>query len=863
MRRSSNISLTYYSFVTIVSMQTVSRLIDQFIPDNYQLSLTLLRAERTFSGTVTIMGTSINDLPTISVHTKALSIESVTLDGKKATFKALENDELEISHPDITTGHHSVVIAFSGIITDAMHGLYPCYYDHEGQKKELLATQFESHHAREVFPCIDEPEAKATFDVVLTTETGVRVLGNMPCISQVLQNEQNVTTFETTPRMSTYLLAWVVGELHNVTATTQSGVEVNIWATPAQSSESLTFALDIATRTIDFFDNYFGTPYPLSKSDHVALPDFSSGAMENWGLITYREIALLADPTTTSVSSKHYIATVIAHELSHQWFGNLVTMKWWNNLWLNESFATLMEYIAIDALQPDWQVWLDFATSESIMALRRDSIDGVQAVQVDVNHPDEISTLFDGAIVYAKGARLLRMLQNYIGHEAFQAGLKDYFSLYAYGNTEATDLWTCLERASGKEIASLMNTWIAQPGYPVVTIDVGQGDTLELSQKQFFTGPHVDADRLWPIPLNSSSPDLPELLTEADTQINRSTSTPVQLNKGDTAHFITHYGPTLMQQLINEIVRGALSPLDRLQLLHEQTLLARGGVISSADLIPLLQSYEHESTEAVWDILSLAVGELKKFVQTDEISEQRLRRLAGTLARSQYEVVGWHARQGEPQTDTKRRATIIAMMLYCEDKTAISQAAQLYDETPLEALDPELRGLIIGSKVRHATDTSTVSALLERYKATSSAELQQDIASGITSTRNQSEIKHLLELIKDESIVRPQDAARWFVWIIRNREGHDAAWLWLQANWQWIVSTFGGDKSYDDYPRYAAGALSTRQELNEYTVFFTPLENEPALSRVIAIGKSEIEGRVYLIEQDGHAVREALSLLYP
>ncbi|HEY5695717.1 MAG TPA: M1 family metallopeptidase, partial [Candidatus Saccharimonadales bacterium] len=450
-------------------MHTVSRLIEQFVPEHYDISLTLNRTKRTFSGIVTLNGNSVGGKDTISVHAKDLAIESVTIDGKAATFTAQKNDELVIQHSDLTKGRHIIVIGFNGNITDAMHGLYPCYFTHDGVKKELLATQFESHHAREVFPCIDEPEAKATFTVTLTTEQDVTVLGNMPVKQQRVENEQLVTTFETSPRMSTYLVAWVVGELHKKTAVTKRGIEVNVWATPAQPAASLDFALDIATRTIDFFETYFDTPYPLPKSDHVALPDFSAGAMENWGLITYREIALLANPETVSVSGRHYIATVIAHELSHQWFGNLVTMKWWNNLWLNESFATLMEYLAIDALHPEWDIWLDFATSESIAALRRDSLEGVQPVQVDVNHPDQISTLFDGAIVYAKGARLLRMCQQYVGQEAFQAGLKAYFAAHKFGNTEGNDLWNALSAASGKDITSLMNTWISQSGYPVVT----------------------------------------------------------------------------------------------------------------------------------------------------------------------------------------------------------------------------------------------------------------------------------------------------------------------------------------------------------------------------------------------------------
>jgi aminopeptidase N len=841
-------------------MQTVSRLLDQFVPEHYDLSLTLEREARTFSGVVTIHGESTVGASSIAVHAKDLNIESVTFDGKEAEFKAAENDELEIIHPDIKEGKHIVVIGFSGKITDAMHGLYPCYFEHDGVKKELLATQFESHHAREAFPCIDEPAAKATFSVTLTTESNITVLGNMPVKSQNLENEKLVTIFDKTPRMSTYLLAWVTGEMHKKSAKTKSGVEVNIWATPAQTPESLDFALDIATRTIDFFDEYFDTPYPLPKSDHVALPDFSSGAMENWGLITYREIALLADPQTTGVSSKHYIATVIAHELSHQWFGNLVTMKWWNNLWLNESFATLMEYIAIDALHPEWNVWLDFATMESIMSLRRDAIDGVQAVQVDVHHPDEISTLFDGAIVYAKGARLLRMLQHYIGHEAFQAGLKSYFAKFAYSNTEGNDLWDELGKASGKNITAFMNTWISQPGYPVLSVEA-TGSELHLSQKQFFVGPHQPSDKQWPIPLNSSSNEAPEIMEAKELSFAHTESTPIRFNVGDTAHFITHYDPASLIDIVQEVKSGNLSPLDRLQILHEQTLLARGSEATSAEIIPLLDAYKAETTEAVWDIISVAIGELKKFVENDEASEKKLRKFAADLAREQYGRLGWTEIENEPESDTKMRATIIGTMLYGEDADAIQKALDLYASTPLSKLDPELRPLIIGAAVRHGNDDTIFSALLDEYKKTSSGDLKQDIASGLTSSRDSAKLAEIMTLVLDDSVVRSQDVARWFVWTIRNRDGREVAWQWVQDNWGWIKKTFGGDKSYDDFPRYSALGLVTRKQLEEYKTFFTPMQDEPALKRVIAMGISEIEGRVELIERDSAAVHEALAQL--
>lgn len=837
-------------------MHTVSRLIESFRPDNYTLSLNLERSDRTFRGIVTIKGLSIEGSEAITLHSKDLTIESVTVDGHEATWQHGDNDELAIPRRSTAEATHIVVVAFSGVITDAMHGLYPCYYDHNGTKTELLATQFESHHAREVFPCIDEPEAKATFDLTLTTEANITVLGNMPVAHQVTEDGHLVTSFERTPRMSTYLLAWVTGDLHRKTATTKDGVEVNVWATPAQAPESLDFALDIAVRSIEFYNDYFGVAYPLPKSDHVALPDFSSGAMENWGLITYREVALLADPATTSVSSKHYIATVIAHELAHQWFGNLVTMRWWNNLWLNESFATLMEYIAIDALQPDWNIWLDFATYESIVALRRDAIDGVQPVQVDVHHPDEISTLFDGAIVYAKGARLLRMLQFYIGHDAFQAGLRGYFTHHAYMNTEADDLWRALGTASGKDITSFMNTWISTSGYPVVSVEQ-KDTTVRLSQSQFFVGPHEPSQKLWPIPLGSTCDEMPAMLETAEVSIERHHTTPLRFNDQAAAHFITDYSPELLERLVSEVKAGNLDTTSRLQLLFEQTLLARAEGGNSAQLIPLLDSYRGETTEAVWDIISLTIGELRKFVEgTDE--EAILRRLAGELARDLYTKLGWEPVVGESEEDTKLRATIIGTMLYSEDQDVIAEAAKRYTSSSLTKLNPELRGLIISAVVRHEHSDELIDTLLEAHKTTTSSELQRDIVGGLTSSRQPAVLTRLLELIKDEKVVRHQDVTRWYVNILQNRYGRSLAWQWIRDNWQWIETTFAGDKSYDDYPRYSASSLLTRQQLEEYVAFFTPLESIPALSRVISMGKSELEGRVALIERDAENVRAAL-----
>lgn len=838
-------------------MTTVSRLIDFFVPEHYDLQLTIDGSNRKFNGTVTITGNATADNQAIKLHAKDLTITAAKIDDTAASYEPGDNDELSLTAETIASGAHTITVSFTGTITDQMHGLYPCYYEHDGQKKELFATQFESHHAREVFPCIDEPSAKATFTVTLTNPVGDTVLGNMPIKTQDTQDDKQITTFDTTPRMSTYLLAFVIGDLHKKSATTKDGVEVNVWATPAQPAASLDFALDIAVRAIEFYNQYFDTPYPLPKSDHVALPDFTVGAMENWGLITYRETALLADPKLTDINSRHHIALVIAHELAHQWFGNLVTMEWWNDLWLNESFANLMEYIAVDALHPEWNIWLDYVTSEPIMALRRDSIDGVQPVRVDVNHPDEIHTLFDGAIVYAKGGRLLRMIQQYIGHDAFRAGLKDYFGAHAYANTIGDDLWNALEQASGKQIKQIMNTWISQPGYPVVKLD-RKDDQLTLTQQQFFVGPHQPSDRLWPIPLGSTNDALPQLLS--DESVTVTTNDPVQLNLDDSAHFITHYDELSRQTLINKVSDGSLDPIGRVQLLDEATLLARGGIMNSADLLPLLNAYEHETLEPVWNIISIGLAELRKFVEDNEQAEKKLRALSAKMASAEYARLGWDEKPGETEEDIKLRSIVIGLSLYGEVPEAIATAKQLFDTTPLADLNPELRSLIISSVARYG-DAATVDTIMSAYKQTQSIDLREDICIGVTSTRVPEKITELLDGMKNPDIVRPQDVFRWFVYLVRGRDSRHIAWQWIRDNWNWVEATFKGDKSYDDFPRYSATGLVTKEQLEQYKAFFGPKMSDPALTRTIAMGISEIEGRVELIERDKAAVIQALLAL--
>ena len=458
---------------------SVARFIESFIPENYNLFLDINRSEKTFTGNVAITGEALDNH--ISLHQKDLTISSVLLDNESLNFQMDDaNEAFHIELPE--TGVLTLVIEFSGRITDNMTGIYPSYYTYNGEKKEIISTQLNLILRVKPSHLLMNQKPKLLFDFSLKfdAEEGDIALSNMPEINSHLREETGVWTFETTPRMSTYLLAFGFGALQGKTAKTQNGTEVGVFATVAQAENSVDFALDIAVRVIDFYEDYFQVKYPIPLSYHLALPDFSAGAMENWGLVTYREVYLLVDENS-SATSRQQVALVVAHELAHQWFGNLVTMKWWDDLWLNESFANMMEYVSVDAIEPSWNIFEDFQTTGVPHALQRDATDGVQSVHMEVNHPDEINTLFDSAIVYAKGSRLMHMLRRWLGDEAFAKGLKAYFEKHQYNNTIGRDLWNALSDASGKDVSSFMDTWLEQPGYPVVSAEVVD-DTLILSQ---------------------------------------------------------------------------------------------------------------------------------------------------------------------------------------------------------------------------------------------------------------------------------------------------------------------------------------------------------------------------------------------
>ena len=842
-------------------MQAVKHFIETFVPEHYDLFLDLNRADKTFSGKVTITGEA--KMSKISLHQKDLTVEAVEVAGQARPF-TLDKDnealyiELEAAGPVVVT------ITYTGKITDNMTGIYPSYYTVDGVKKEIISTQFESHFAREAFPSVDEPEAKATFDLALKFDQaeGELALSNMPEIDVENRKATGVWKFETTPRMSSYLLAFAAGDMQGITAKTKNGTLVGVYATKAHPESNLEFALDIAVRCIEFYEEYYGVKYPIPQSLHVALPDFSAGAMENWGLVTYREIYLLVDENSTALS-RQTVALVVAHELAHQWFGNLVTMKWWDDLWLNESFANMMEYVSVDAIEPSWKIFEDFQTSGAPYALKRDATDGVQSVHVEVKHPDEINTLFDGAIVYAKGSRLMHMLRRWLGDDAFRKGLGAYFEKHQYGNTIGRDLWDALSQASGRDVAAFMDAWLEQPGYPVVTAKV-ENDSLILMQKQFFIGEHEDKGRLWPVPLNSNWQGLPDTLTTERLEIPNYAALAAQndgalrLNTENTAHYITDYQGELLDALLNNL--SSLDNISKLQIVQERRLLAESGKISYADLLPVISQLANETSYMVVSAVSQVLEGLDRFVDEGSQTEEDYKALLKILSQSNFDRLGFEKQEDESDEDEMVRQLIVGNMIKADDETAKAQASQIFDRyrDNLEKLPAAIRLQVLVNQIKHHESKELTKLYLELYVASNDGSFKNALSSALSYTKNKETLDELLATWKDKFTVKPQDLSAWYARFLSRDFTQEAVWTWARENWDWIKAALGGDMSFDSFVISPAVVFKTEKRLAEYKAFFEPQLDDMTISRNISMGIKEIAARVELVKREKEAVEKAI-----
>lgn len=850
--------------------KAVTRLFEQFQPENYQLSLQPDGDTMKFRGSVTVKGKKTGrPSERITFHQKGLKITAATIvkhdkkGNQEITVSRINNqasfDEVRLhSATKIYPGDYTVTMVFEGIITKPMHGIYPCEFKHDGVTKQLIATQFESHHAREAFPCIDEPEAKATFNLTLTTPAGQTVIANTPVASQQADGKDMITSFETTPRMSTYLLAFVYGELGYLEATTKDGVIVRTYATP--DNVALTkHSLDVAVGSLEFFGDYFKTPYPLPKLDMIALPDFSSGAMENWGLVTYREVAMLLDETSGTIESRQYIATVVAHELSHQWFGNLVTMKWWDDLWLNESFANLMEYRAVDAMYPEWHIWEQFVSNEGASAKRRDSLADVQPIHCQVSHPDQISSLFDPSIVYAKGGTVLYMLMHYIGEESFRIGLENYFAKHRYGNTVAADLWEALSDASQEDVSAFMADWINNPGFPLLSIDWEPGShTAHLTQTRFLSDPAATAKDLgpWQVPLASTVElSLPLLKTgSAQSDVQPAGDAPLLLNHDGMSYCLPRYdSPAHWQSIVDGIKAGKVGTIDRLLLLDGYTLLQRGGFSGTAELLDLVGAYEGEQSENVWGAIAIALAECRRLIEGDEASEEKLNQLIQTLVTPLVEALGWDDEAGDTAGRLHLRGLVISLAAGSKLPSVLDEGARRFAgfKKPSE-LSSSTRSAVYFVGARYGS-MEDFTKLLDLHNNSSNAEDRDEYAGALTSGKEPEKYRQLIDMLTGDNI-RRQDLMHWYVWLLRNRYARTEAWQWLRDHWDWIKEEYASDKSYSYFARYGGSIFSRQPELDEFSDFFGPKKEIVALTRDINLAEQEITSRIAWRQRNENAV---------
>ena len=830
----------------------MERLLTFFTPHHYQLDLEVNRTAETIAGTAQITG--ISHANPIKLHAHELQITSVSLsathqltqtcdftyDGEIITitlpdqFAASSTNSASESPSDPLT----LSLHFTAPLRHDMQGCYLSTYQHQGTTRRLATTQFESHYARDTFPCVDEPAAKATFDLTLRVPDLAAddlVIANAP----LTHRDDQTFTFATTPKMSTYLLAWVIGPLHGISTTNAHGTEVASYCALNQPLSSLEFANTTAARALEYFEDTFGVPYPLPKLDQVALPDFEAGAMENWGLITFRESMMLADQTAT-LDTKHSVALTVTHELSHQWFGDLVTMAWWDDLWLNESFASVIEYFATDALYPEFNIWQDFFTGDCLAALKRDCLPGVQAVHQAVHSPAEISTLFDGAIVYAKGARLILMLIRLLGEPQFFRGVHDYFEQYQYQNTVGDDLWRSLQPYADFDVREFMTAWISQPGYPMLErapdVPAPDGTAASISTDTFAP------DAAW---------SQHRFLITGDTD---GTTWPLPAVKTDlSGHYLIKLSDTELRQRLVDF--DQLTDEERLRLLIDRELLAKTPAVASVSLFDLIDRFAGSDSAAVWEILALIIADLKLFCPYRTPAADHYKSYLRQRLAAQFDALNLSS-LSDPAA-LVRRDLLLGVAYYSEHQPTLRRLADLY-QPDFTALDAELRAHILAAKFYFDED-EVFAEWLDRYSQTADPELKSDILYTLADfARQPAHHDRLLALLEQPDIVRSQDHLFLYVHLLRNPDTRARALDWLISHWDY-VERLTGDKSIEDYPRYTASLIRTPEEAQRFYAFFDPKTDHPTLARTLKIAHTDIDTRLRLIAADAPAVQEYLA----
>ena len=763
------------------------RLSRDVVPSTYRIFLTPDIDAASFTGRVVIDVEVTRATTQVVLHALDLEIGAATVTSAGVAHRSSEPRFDEQYHTvaftfddELPTGPATLEIAFTGVLNDLLVGFYrSTYTDESGQSHTIATTQFEHSDARRAFPCFDEPSFKATFQVNLTVPVGLAAYSNSPETSSTdLGNGWRTITFAPTMKMSTYLVAFVVGAFEETPALDVDGVPLRI-VYPLGKGHLTQLALDAGAHALRFFSDYFAIAYPGDKLDMIAIPDFAFGAMENLGCVTYRESALLLDPATSSMIEFQRVADVIAHEIAHMWFGDLVTMEWWEGIWLNEAFATFMSTLCTDHFKPELKMWVGFGIDRDA-AMQIDGLHATRPIEYEVVSPSDTRGMFD-ILTYEKGGSVLRMLEQYLGPDTFRDGIRGYLKKHAYANTVTTDLWDALEAASGEPVREIMNTWILQGGHPLITFENG-----ELRQEPFAYGPASGESAIgssWRVPVLTRSLRGGEVHRHlvGDSPVAVDDLSPVVVNAGGSGVFRTRYGAAELAALSPHL--DELEELERATLVADASALLLAGRITWQDLLTTARGLGERDEPNPWSSVAGSVALANRALtgaQHDTLIAQVRELFAPQLAR-----VGWDPRPGEGDLAPQLRSILISTLgLVVEDPEVVAQAIRRYEGGEL---DGDIARAVL-RVVAHQNRPGDYEVFLDRYLHPATPQEEQRYMFAITEFPDLTVAHDLFGRCFGE--FRYQDAPLIIGLMTMNAVTGPSVWRELTTRWDEAVATF-------------------------------------------------------------------------
>ena len=765
------------------------------IPINYELMFEPLFHNFKFNGEEIITLNLSKPTNLIKIDAAELSIkESHIIQGGKiisSESSLNEKDEkLTIKLAKKIKGKAKLSIKFTGTLNDRLLGFYKSQYkDRKGKTKYLATTQFEAADARRAFPCWDEPAVKATFDVSLLVDKHLDAISNMPVISKKKTGTKILHKFGRTPIMSTYLLYLGVGEFEYLHGKLRN-IKIRIVTTKGNKNKGK-LSLDFTKKFLGEYEKYFGIKYPLPKLDMIAIPDFAAGAMENWGAITFREAILLYDAKTSSTRTKQYIAEVISHEIAHQWFGNLVTMKWWNDLWLNESFATFMATKIVNKFYPEWDLWDQFLGDAMLEAMSLDALKNSHPINVDVKHPAQIREIFD-AISYDKGGNVLRMLENYVGIENFRKGLKYYLTQHKYSNAEGQDLWKSIGRVAHKPVDAMMKTWIDQVGYPVV--DVKRNNSkVSLTQRRFLSDGSISSKNRWSIPIHieEGNHESSILMKSQKSVVSlKNIDSNFIVNSGRYGFYRVQYDDNSLANLSLLIDEKILNHVDRWSLQNDLFSQCVSGTKQIQEYLDFTTSYHDEDNYITLQNLAQNLYHLYKLTRKEKFSDE-IRTYTAQFLGTIFDRLGWDSQKNEKHTDALLRSFVITALGKLGDKEILNEAKKRFNKflKNKNSLAADLQEPVF-VLVAWQGNEKTYNKLLSLYKKSTLQEEKIRFLMAMCNFKQKNLLLKTLALSLTPE-VRSQNIRVPIMGVSANIYGSDILWPWLKNNWKKLVGRFG------------------------------------------------------------------------